>query len=326
MRSALSLSTSAYLASRGSSQELLYLIQPPMILSIPDAFIPEARRLWDTGGGCAPLNPDNLQSQHTWDDASCSAKAHAIRNGASTGGLARLLACCQEGSGSWLHALPSTSLGLRFSDEEVRIAVGLRLGAPIVRPHTCQCGQAVLADGVHGLSCKKSAGRHLRHSLANDVIARAFRSRDTPADLEPTGLLRGDGKRPDGATRIPWSHGRCLLWDFTCPDTLAPSHLHQSSLAAGSVAEVAESRKQTKYSSLLPTFDFAGVAIETLGSWGPGATALVKNIGRRIAPITGEPRSTFFFRQRLDVAVQRGNAVAVRGTILDDSSTLLDSV
>ena len=173
-------------------------------------------------GGAVSPSDGSSSSQRLWDDASCRAVAQALRVGASQSDLARLLSGCHEGSGSWLHALPSAALGLRLSDEEARVATGLRLGAPIVRPHTCRCGTPVLADGIHGLSCRSSAGRHLRHSLANDVIARAFHSADTPCDLEPPGLLRGDGKRPDGATHIPWSRGRCLLWDFTCPDTLAP--------------------------------------------------------------------------------------------------------
>jgi hypothetical protein len=28
-------------------------------------------------------------------------------------------------------------------------------------------------------------------------------------------------KRPDGLSTMPWKEGRCLLWDVTCPDTLA---------------------------------------------------------------------------------------------------------
>ena len=159
-------------------------------------------------------------------------------------GKVRLLACRATGSGLWLHALPSANLGLRLSDEETRIAVGLRLGMPLVLEHNCVCGVQVESDGLQGLACRKSAGRHLRHSIANDLIARAFRSANTPATLEPCGLLRGDEKRPDGVTMTPWSKGRSLVWDFTCPDTLAPSHVRQSSLAAGTAAVEAESKKQ----------------------------------------------------------------------------------
>ena len=38
------------------------------------------------------------------------------------------------------------------------------------------------------------------------------------------GLSYCDGKRPDGATVMPWREGRALVWDATCPDTLAPSN------------------------------------------------------------------------------------------------------
>jgi len=41
--------------------------------------------------------------------------------------------------------------------------------------------------------------------------------------------------------------------------------------------------------------------------------ALVTEIGRRIAAVTHDPRSAMFLRQRLSVAVQRGNALCVRG-------------
>ena len=55
----------------------------------------------------------------------------------------------------------------------------------------------------------------------NDIIARALNLANVPAMLEPAGIVREDNKRPDGMTNIPWSHGRHLVWDFTCPDTLA---------------------------------------------------------------------------------------------------------
>ena len=64
-------------------------------------------------------------------------------------------------------------------------------------------GDQVSVDGTHGLSCSRSAGRHSRHSAVNDILARSFRNAHIPVVLEPTGLLRGDGKRPDGVTLVP---------------------------------------------------------------------------------------------------------------------------
>jgi len=47
---------------------------------------------------------------------------------------------------------------------------------------------------------------------------------------ETNGLLRSDNERPDGLTLIPRRDGRCVTWDVTVTDTLAPltlaCHLH----------------------------------------------------------------------------------------------------
>ena len=164
------------------------------------------------------------------------------------------------------------------------------------------------------MSCRRSSGRHLRHAQANHVIARAFRAADVPVETEPQCFLRDDGKRPDGVTRVPWASGKNLVWDFTCPDTVAPSHIMQNSLASGAAAVQAESNKRIKYSGLNHGYLFTPFAVETLGSWGPEAMALSSSLGTRLAVVTGDRRSTSFFRQRLSLAIQRGNAAAVRGT------------
>jgi hypothetical protein len=57
------------------------------------------------------------------------------------------------------------------------------------------------------------------------------------------------------------------------------------------------------------------VAIETLGTWGPSAIALCEDLGGRIARETGDLRSLAFLKQRLSLAVQRGNAASVLGTV-----------
>ena len=60
---------------------------------------------------------------------------------------ARLLAAGDKISGAWLHF----PLGLRMDDSCLMIAV-------------CQhCGAEVSAWGLHGLSCRSSEGRHMKH-------------------------------------------------------------------------------------------------------------------------------------------------------------------
>ena len=65
----------------------------------------------------------------------CAARAAGLLQHADVVDRARLLASVALASGSWLNALPCTNLGLRLGNEELRIALGLRLGAPLVRAH-----------------------------------------------------------------------------------------------------------------------------------------------------------------------------------------------
>ena len=184
------------------------------------------------------------------------------------------------------------------------------------RPHECSsCGAAVDELGTHGLSCRFSKGRHSRHAALNDIIKHALDSAKIPCHLEPTGLYRSDGKRPDGASLVPWRCGRVLVWDATCVDTLAPSHRTLASRECRAAAMEAEQRKGSKYSHLEVTHCFIPVAVETLGAMGPEARSLFKEIARRIKITYGEERAHEFLLQRVAVAVQRGNAASVLGTL-----------
>ena len=84
------------------------------------------------------------------------------------------------------------------------------------------------------------------HSSLSDIVKRALVAVKVPCTLEPRGLCRGDGKRPDGISIIPWSHGHCLVWDVTCHDTFAKSNLQLASDGAGLVANQAASNKLTQ--------------------------------------------------------------------------------
>jgi hypothetical protein len=102
-----------------------------------------------------------------------------------------------------------------------------------------------------------------------------------------------------------------LAWDATCPDTFAKSHIIASSTLAGSAAKKSETNKIAKYSDILSGIDFTPVAIETTGVWGEEGLLLVKELGRRMAILNYDKRSTTFLKQRISLAVQRGNAYSI---------------
>ena len=237
---------------------------------------------------------------------------------------ARLLAVSSEHSSDYLYALPLASLGLKLDDQSLRISCALRLGSLICHNHKCICGNNVDSSGRHGLSCKLQAGRHQRHSTLNDIVQRALSSAGYPSKLEPTGLSRKDGKRPDGLSLFPFKLGKCLIWDSTVVDTLAASYVDQTARHPGKAAEKAELKKLDQYQELEKEYLFVPVAIETLGSWGQAGLKLVKELGRMIKEKSGETRSTQYLFQRCSMAVQRGNAASVLGTV--SSSRQLDEV
>ena len=123
---------------------------------------------------------------------------------------------------------------------------------------------------------------HIRNSQLTDLILRAVRKAQIPAVDELLGLTREDGKRPDGATLIPWAQGNPLAWNVTVPDTYAPSHLQNTSLTAGAAADKAAVSKTAKYDKLRGTHLFFPVAIETGGSWNTLVLPCSKRDGRTV--------------------------------------------
>ena len=225
-----------------------------------------------------------------------------------------LLAASAPHSGDRLHALPLSTCGLRLDNEAVRVAVGLRLGTSLCEPHQCPCGKQVDARGTHDLSCKWGAGRFIRHHQLNDIIHRALTRASTPSVLEPSGLSRTDGKRPDGLTLIPWQRGKRLTWDVTVTDTFADSYLHLTSAKAGGAAENAATRKEDKYVDLQQTHTFIPLAFETLGPINVKGVEFLQEGGHRLAAISDDNRQTSFLFQRISITLQRFNAITFADT------------
>ena len=316
IRSAVQVAPSAFLVSTAASIDLVRHIVPPHLRDTPLPNRDEAEALWSKDHSFPPPKAEAQVHQKSWDSITVTSVADNLLETASNPrARARLLACSARESGAWLEALPISSLGLRMDDQTVRVAVGLRLGTPLCRPHTCQhCGLKVDALATHGLSCRRSQGRHHRHGALNNIIHRSLATANVPSRLEPPGLERADGKRPDGLTVVPWRSGKHLVWDATSPDTFAPSYLMSATSEAGAVAALVESRKKAKYGSLDSVYSFTPIAIESLGACGPLTLEFLRDLGNRIRQATGEESSFMYLLQRLSVAVQRGNAASVLGT------------
>ena len=198
--------------------------------------------------------------QRAWDHLRAEGLAnHLLENACDDEDRVRLLATTCKESGAWLNALSISSAGLRLDDDSFRIAIGLRLGSSICSSHVCRhCNEPVGNLRRHGFSCRWSEGRLYRHAALN---GRSLTSIHVPALLEPSGLSRSDGKCFDGITITPWSSGKPLVWDATCPDTFAPSHRCLAVHMASKIADKAEAIELQKYSNLLSSRIFTLVAI-----------------------------------------------------------------
>ena len=228
---------------------------------------------------------------------------------------ARLLAVSSQSASDWLHAIPIPSLGLKLDPMSLKISCGLRLGSTLCHPYQCICGANVESNGRHGLACNLQIGRRSRHGQVNDLVKRALVQAKIPAILEPSNLSRKDGNKPDGLTLTTWKAGKCLIWDFTCADTLCQSYVKKCSKNVGAAAEDREKIKIDHYEELANNYLFVPIAVETFGTWGSHGYKLIKEIGKKVMEVTGERRSTFFLTQSISMAIQRGNASCVLGTL-----------
>src|SRR6185369_11019075 len=111
-----------------------------------------------------------------------------------------------------------------------------------------------------------------------------------------------------------WERGRALLWDFTCADTFAPSHLPSTSTTAGAAASTAEVAKRRKYAHLEDRFHFVPVAVETTGVFGEDGFHLLEKIGAKLKSVTFEKKAASYLWQRMSMAIQRGNVASILNT------------
>jgi len=110
---------------------------------------------------------------------------------------------------------------------------------------------------------------------------------------KPVGLARQDGKRPNGATLIPWQRGKPLTWDITVVHTLADSFVSMTARSGGAAA----GRKTAKYDLLVQTGHlFQPITAEALGPLNESSITFFSELGRKTVSISGDNQELICFK------------------------------
>ena len=318
LRSATILAPSAFLASADEASDLMQQLLPAHLSSTAYLERNQALARWKCAMPEDIPAPSATTQQKAWDDPIVQHLFYTLLNNCNDEtSRSRVLGAATVESGAWLNALPSSSLGPSMPNDAVHIAIGLREDAPLCLPHTCNsCSKSVDGFGLHGLSFQSSQGRIPCHQMLKNIIYCSLASAHITSRLEPSGLYRADGNRSDGVTHASWTGGKFLVWDATCVvDTFCNSHKSASAREARGAAITAEKDKSRKYAHLDKAYLFQPIAVETCRSMGPDTLSFLRDLGRRLRSVTGEPQSFVHLLQRLSVAIQIGNTSSILGTM-----------
>ena len=253
-----------YASSFSATRQLVGQILHDVFESCPTSKVDSVAERWNVLGH-EPIATDKKPFQRYWSSAVHKALFRSLKAGAPLIRLARTLTAAQGHSGDWITAYPIAQVVTRFDDETLRISVALRVGRNVCLAHQCRCGATIQSDAIHSLSCRFSAGRFPRHSAINNIIKRSLDTADLHSILEPVGLGRVDGRRPDGVTSFPFKGGKALVWDATCTDSFSISKLCSAILNPGSASSSAEDLTKRIYVQFVADFELVPVAVEISG-------------------------------------------------------------
>jgi len=245
--------------------------------------------------------------------------------------LAALLSAGKSG-GAWLEASPALPY-YRLSDEELALALAMRLGVPLIKPCACtQCGQQMDIYGRHAFvnhTCMNGKATN-RHKKVNVALAHTFRDAGItvavetlyeshyermPESSQPTVDHRIDihaeGSGDGGLD--PVSGAPQLVIDTSVTHAGTHPLAHKIPLAAAK-ARVAEKLKFIMKHYKVSKDAIIIFVLETHGALGDEAMKLLHRIAEKKGGGKNEVSAQFlrFSLARIGVALQRGNAVILR--------------
>src|SRR6218665_1549935 len=98
---------------------------------------------------------------------------------------------------------------------------------------------------------------------------------------------------------IPWSKEKYMTWALTSIHTSTTSYIRLTSTTPGSAAELAASKKVTRYADLPATNNFVPIAMESLGPINRAGLDFFTDLGGRVTVATGHPLESAHLFQRI---------------------------
>ena len=103
------------------------------------------------------------------------------------------------------------------------------------------------------------------------------------------------------------------MWDVICLDSYAPFNITMASHEAGSVANLAASKKRNLYNELAINHHFQLIAFASTGALGSDALDFIHDLAKCTRLISSDPLSYLKLCQQVSVCIQNFNAVSVLG-------------
>jgi hypothetical protein len=245
--------------------------------------------------------------------------------------LSRVLSASAPGASKWLTAVPDCTM-FTLNDFEYRTAMGLAAATSYPSACSlanCRCGKALhgTADGIsaedHLLSCQKLVKRCLypRHQLLQTALINVCRVAGVHTKLHPrTDVYVDDAGRtvrlqPDLTITAAGVH---IITDVAVTHPIRSSVLSNSqSWKKGGVATNQYAGvKNRKYKELFSHdgYSFIPFVFDSVGDCHDGADRVLSAIARHAEQVMHYDKREFmaFARCALSVAIQRGNAEALR--------------
>jgi hypothetical protein len=271
-----------------------------------------AQAFFDHFGENGPGNPEHLQRDLVHAAEEC--RFADFKSSAPPIEKIALLSATGPNASAFMDAHSNDSAN-PMDTRHYNIVMRLKLNAPPTdnMPAKCKCGQALMQQAHHLLTCpqlRQVITEH-RHNALVKTIARAARLTDATVHVEPKGLSAEGEDRPDLSI---------LMGDHNFSVDVATRHPATDNWAkrgaADNAAKAANQAEVDKHSAAKRK-QFSGAfrpfGIETYGRLGEEARSFVKELSSfaRHSNPTAHWQVQSLLSKGVSLALQRGNAVAI---------------